>query len=131
MHGNDTDSRRANGHPTDTVTSKAFLKVTEVLVENDKEQFTISDLVGKMQEYLEGTGKPPYSAIYMKEKLQEHFGKKIVIIAVNSRNVVTFHSTVASIISEFYKQPKVADYKVEQTSIVTGLKKVWIRYDIF
>ena len=38
------------------VRSKVFLKVTEVLVENNKEQFTISDLVGKMQEYARVTG---------------------------------------------------------------------------
>ena len=55
-HGNDTDSE---GRPKDTVKSKALLKVTGVLVENDKEQFTIPDLVGKMKEYLEGTGEPP------------------------------------------------------------------------
>ena len=45
----------------------------------------------------------------MKEKLQEHFGEKIVIITVNNRNVLTFRSTVGTIISEFYKQPKVDD----------------------
>ena len=50
----------------------------------------------------------------MKEKLQEHFGEKIAIITVNKRNDVTFHSTVATIISKFYKQPKVDDYEVEQ-----------------
>ena len=31
---------------------RSFFKKTEVFVENDKEQFTISDLVRKMQEYL-------------------------------------------------------------------------------
>ena len=56
---NDTDLKRAKGCPRDTVKSKAFFKVTEVLVENDKEQFTTSDLVGKMQEYLKGTGEIP------------------------------------------------------------------------
>ena len=56
---NDTDSKRVKGRPRDTVKSKAFFKVTEVLLENDKEQFTISDLVRKMQEYLEGTGETP------------------------------------------------------------------------
>ena len=117
-HGNDTDSKRAKGRPLDTVKSEAFLKVTEFIVENDEEQLTIPDLVGKMQEYLEGTGEPPYSAVYMKEKLKEHFGDKIVIITVNNRNVVTFHSTAPSIISEFYKQPKVDDYEVEKTRIV-------------
>ena len=47
-HGNDTDSKRAKGRPMDTVKSKAFLKVTEFLVENDEEQLTIPDLIGKM-----------------------------------------------------------------------------------
>ena len=67
---------------------------------------------------------------YKKENLQKYFGKKIVIITVNKRNVVTFCSTVATIISEFCKQPKVDDYELEQTRIVASLKKVWIRYDI-
>ena len=58
-HENNTDSKPAKGRPTNKVKSKAFLKETEVLVENDKEQFTISDLVRKMQEYLEGTGETP------------------------------------------------------------------------
>ena len=49
----------------------------------------------------------------MKEKLQEHFREKIVIITVNNRNVLTFRSTVGTTISEFYKQPKVDDYEVE------------------
>ena len=43
-HGNNTDSKCAKGRPRDTVKSKAFLKVTEVLVENAKEKFAISDL---------------------------------------------------------------------------------------
>ena len=123
-HGNDTDSKHAKGRPMDTVKSKAFLQVTEFLVENDEEQLTIPDLVGKMQECLEGTGGLPYSAVYMKEKLKEHFGEKIVIITVNNRNVVTFHSTAASIISEFYKQPKVDDYEVEKSRIVEAAAKL-------
>ena len=60
----------------------------------------------------------------MKEKLQEYFGEKIVIIIVNNRNVVPFRSTVTTIISEFCKQPKVDDYEVEHPRIVAGLKKV-------
>ena len=58
-YGNDTDSKPAKGRPTNKVKSKLCLEETEVLVENDKEQFTISDLVRKMQEYLEGTGATP------------------------------------------------------------------------
>ena len=55
----------------------------------------------------------------MKEKLQEHFDEKIVIIAVNNQNVVTFHKTAASIISEFNtEQPEVDDYEIEKARIV-------------
>ena len=64
------------------------------------------------QEYLEGTGETP------------------VRCCLHERNAVTFRSTVATIIREFCKQPKVDDYEVEQTRIVAGLKKVWIHYDI-
>ena len=71
-------------HAVSTFGRENRFRRTEVLVENDKEQFTISDLVGKMQEYLEGTGKPLYRAVYMKRKLQEHFGEKIMIITVNN-----------------------------------------------
>ena len=53
-----------------------------------------------------------------------------MIITVNNRNLVTFRSTVATIISKFYRQPKVDDYEVEQTRMAAGLKKVWTRYDI-
>ena len=60
------------------------------------------------------TLKSNYGAVYMKEKLQEHFGEKIVITTVKNRNVVTFCSTVRTIISELHKQPKVGDYEVNQ-----------------
>ena len=73
--------------------------------------------------------KSPYGAVCMKETLQKHFGEKIVIITVNNR-YATFRSTVATIISEFYKQPKVDGYEVEQTWITASLKKVCIHYDI-
>ena len=82
--------------------------------------------LGRCKSISRELGKSLYRAVYIK-KLQEHFGEKIVIITVNNRNVMTFCSTVATIISEFYKQPKVDDYEVEQTRIATGQKKVWIR----
>ena len=75
-HGNDTDSKRARGRPTDTVKSKAFLKVTEVHVENDKEQFTISNLVGKMQEYLKGTGETPVQFCTHKKSYRNTLARK-------------------------------------------------------
>ena len=86
-------------------------------------QYLIS--LGRCKSISRELGKPPYGAVYMKEKLQEHFGEKIVIITVNNRNVVSFRSTVGTIISELYKQPKVDDYEVDQIRIAASLKKVW------
>ena len=85
-------------------------------------QYLIS--LGRCKSISRELGKPPYSAVYMKEKLQEHFGEKIVIITVNIQNIVNFRSTVGTIISELYKQPKVDNYEVEQIRIVASLKKV-------
>lgn len=60
-----------------------------------------------MQEYLEGSEEQAYSAVYVKEKLKEHFGDKIVATNLHQKaNVVTFHRTASSIISGFYRQPK-------------------------
>lgn len=44
-----------------------------------RSKITIAGLVNKMQEYLEGFEEQAYSAVYMKEKLNEHFGDKIVV----------------------------------------------------
>ena len=75
-------------------------------------QYLIS--LGRCRSISRELGKPPYGAVYMKEKLPEHFDEKIVIIAMNNRNVVSFRSTVGTIISELHKQPKVDDYEVNQ-----------------
>ena len=87
----------------------AFLKVTECLTENDNEQtYTcINDLTNKMQEFLNGTGYQTSTGKYMKQKMQDHFGDKIVIAEVNGKaNIVTFRSTASSILTEVYHQPQ-------------------------
>jgi len=69
--------RPRQGRRVDIGKATAFLKVVKFLEENDEEQITIADLVNKMQEYLEGPEEQAYSAVYMKEKLKEHFEDKI------------------------------------------------------
>ena len=88
-------------------------------------QYLIS--LGRCKSISRELGKSPYGAIYMKETLQEHFGEKIVIITVNNRNVVSFRSTVGTIISELYKQPKVDDYEVDQIRIAASLEEDYNR----
>ena len=60
-----------------------------------------------MGESLEGAGKEPYRAVYMKAKLQVHFGDKIVITSIQGKySVVTFKETVASVIHDFTVIPE-------------------------
>ena len=77
--------------------------MAKFLQDNVDGQLSITDLVDKMGEYLCGTGESPYSNIYMKAKLKEHFRGKIVITYVNHQNIVTFNVTAATIIGDFYK----------------------------
>ena len=71
-------------------------------------------------------GNPLQCCIHERKVTGKHFGEKLVITTVNNRNVVIFLSTVASIFSDFCKQPEVDDCEVEKTRIVAGLKKVTI-----
>ena len=56
----------------------AFLKVVKSLEENDEEQTTVVDFVTKMQEDFLDTDHDTDSGVYMKKKIQGHFGERIV-----------------------------------------------------
>ena len=106
--GSNKDTKRPwQGRPVDTGKATAFLKVVKFREENDEEQNAITDLDNKMQEFLQCSEEQAHSAVYMKVKLKKHFGDKIVVTNLHKKaNVVTFHHTVSSIISELYRQPK-------------------------
>ena len=95
--------KRKVGRPQDEEKCEAFFKVTKFLEENDDEQITVNDLVEKMEEYLSGTNSEAYGRQHMKTKLLEYFGDRIVITDINGKpNVVTFRTTAAAILQEFY-----------------------------
>ena len=100
---NDAKRCKTQGRPVDTVKSSTFLEVVQYLLENLEEQITVADLTEKM----EGTEEHSYSVVYMKRRLQEHFGHRIAITSTKKRpNVVIFKHTVASIV-----QPRCDDLK--------------------
>ncbi|CAC5372627.1 unnamed protein product [Mytilus coruscus] len=83
--------------------SESFLFAAKYLQQNEDEQITVTDLVKKMSEHC-GIDDA-YGVQHMKNKLQEHFGDKIIISEINGKqNVVTFRNTVRSILHEFYEQ---------------------------
>ena len=114
-----TSKKAKTGRPKEEVKLTAFLKVVEFLEENDEEQTTVVDLVTKMQQYLLDTDHEAYSVVYMKKKIQGHFGERIVITELNGKHdVVTFCSTVSAILYEFHKQPKDNTPEQEKMGII-------------
>ena len=94
--------------------------------DNDEEQLTITDLIGKMQDCL----KSAYSQVYMKNKLKEEFGDDILITQMNGKpDVVTFRSTASSIIFKFYNEQRKNDSKSEVMCIIQTDAKL-IKSDI-
>ena len=87
----------------------AFLLVTTYLEESGDEQIAIIDLVKKMDEYLKLTGsmQEAYGVQYMKQKLKDHFGDKVLFTNLEGKKtIVTFRTTAASIMNDYYKSPK-------------------------
>jgi hypothetical protein len=117
----DQESRIKNvGRPQNSAKVRAFQKAVKYLEDNDEEQVTVNQLCDLMKTYLEAPEDEPYSTVYMKEQLQEYFGDQIVITTIkNKANVVTLRKTAASIINEFYQNPKQSDAEAEKTKIIS------------
>ena len=76
------------GRPEDLPRLGAFEQTMKYFEEND-EKLTIVDLVNKMGEFITND-QDPYSIRFMKTKMQQHFGEKLVIAELNGKaDVVT------------------------------------------
>ncbi|CAC5372506.1 unnamed protein product [Mytilus coruscus] len=104
--------------------SESFLFAAKYLQQNEDEQITVTDLVKKMSE-LCGIDDA-YGVQPMKNKLQEHFGDRIIISEINGKqNVVTFRNTVWSILHEFYEQTNTnRSIDEEKKSIIQAAAKI-------
>ena len=111
--------RLPKGRPEDVAKNTAFLKVAHFVEENDEEKITVNDLTKKMEEFLQNSEEQAYSGVYMKKKLRDHFGDRIVMTTTKKQaNIVTLQSRASSIINEFYSQPKKEDCEAEKTKII-------------
>ena len=107
------------GRPSQAERDAAFDKVAEWLESNDDEQTTIHNLISKMQDFLADTNYDAYGFTYMKEKLVNHFGNRIIMTEISGmRNVVTFRDTVYSILQDFCNQPKDGNLANEKMRII-------------
>ena len=115
----DKTKRLRKGRPEDAAKNTAFFKVAYFVEENYEEKITVNDLTKEMEEFLQNSGEQVYSGVYIKKKLRDHFGDRIVItITKKQGNIVTLQSRASSIINEFYSQPKKEDCEAEKTKII-------------
>ena len=97
------------------------------LQENEEDQLTISDLVVKMQEYLDtDSNEAAYSNRYMKTKIEEYFGDDVIITSMHRKaNIVTLRRTASSILHDFYLQQKSnLDPEQEKFEIIDAAAKL-------
>lgn len=112
------------GRPDDYERTTAFLKVANFLEEYDDGQITIQDLMVKMTEYLQDTGCEPYCGKWMKIKMKEHFGDRVIMTGLENQCVVTLRDTAHSILREFHKQQKSKNPEDEKLNIIKTAAKL-------
>ena len=84
----------------------------EYFEQNDEENVSICDLIGKMQEYLDGSGEDAYNRKFMIEKLKEHYGDEVIISSRRGQgisNVLTLRESADKVLGMYYKKPKEVD----------------------
>lgn len=121
----DKSKRLKLGRPEIDERTSAFLEVAQFLEENDEEQTTIHDLVLKMSEFLQNTEHEPYSAKYMKTKIKEHFGERVIMTVLSTKEcVVTLRDTASSILYVFHKQQKAENIEDDKLNIIEAAAKL-------
>ena len=81
----------------------AFIAVANKFIGQNENQTTITDLCKEMKKLC----STPYSAVYMKKRLQELLENRAIISNVQGKaNVVTFNETSASILQTYHEKCK-------------------------
>ena len=84
-----------------------------------------------MGDYLKelDSGAEPYSKKWMREKLLEHFGQRIVICSLNGKpDVVTFLAKASTILHDFYGESKNEDPEAEKLRMIETVAKLIKNY---
>lgn len=113
------------GRPDSKHRTEAFMKVVHYLEENDDELITINDLVLLMSENLKNSEYTPYSAPYMKTRLQQHFGQRLMMTTLTKKAcVITLRQTAMSILHEFHKEQQRENTEDEKLRIIRTAAKL-------
>ncbi len=84
--------------------NQAFFKMCHFLENHDEEKLTISDLRGKMNEFLTDKDSHPYGNCYLKVKLKEQYGESIYIAEGEGLDdIVTMREKTSQILQSYFK----------------------------
>lgn len=99
------------------------------LEENDEETTTLADLTEKMHQIL-GSSADAYSFTYMKQRILDKFGGKVMIAEViGKEDVVTFRSTASQILHNYSHQQKQENSEAEKMRLIDAAAKL-VKNDI-
>ena len=102
-HEGNTFKKLKLGQPPEKQQVDAFLEVAQFLEENDDEQITIHDPIQHMEENLGESEPSAYSYPYMKQRLTEYLGDKIIETEINGKlNVISFRNKAKAVFFDFY-----------------------------
>ena len=116
-----------NGHTWYMVKSNiTYYSTCEYFEQNDEENVSICDLIGKMQEYLDGSGEDAYNRKFMIEKLKENYGDEVIISSRRGQgisNVLTLRESADKVLGMYYKKPKDVDAELQKRDIIEAAAK--------
>ena len=122
--------RRKIGRPKNFDQDDTFDKMCLFFAENYEEQITISDLVSKMDDYLQGSKSVAYGKQYFKKRPLKRYGDNVFAAdGMGFTNIVTFREKSCVIIiihpKETRKHTNAQFYKLLQTSSKTTSKHLF------
>ena len=91
----------------------------EHLLAINEEQITLNDLKELMDSFLKDSPHEAFTTKWIKQKLQEQLKDEAVITEINGEtNVVTFRTTIAKILQNFYNEQRCIDPTGEKERII-------------
>ena len=113
------------GRPVVSDRQKIFQQMIEYLHANNEEQITLNDLKEFMDSFLKNSPHEAFTTKWIKHKLQEQLKDEIAITENNGKpNVVTFRTTTAKTLQNFYNEQRCSDPTREKERIILAAAKL-------
>ena len=90
---------RQSGRPVDAVKNEAFTKLCQYIDENEECQYSMPELVNKLDGYL--AGADGYTTKWLKQKLLDHYPDNVILTSEQGKpTIFSFRDVQHSIIRE-------------------------------